>query len=170
MSLFLGLTIPAFGQNAPQALKIGYVNSAKILQELPEAVEAQKKLDAFGKKIQDSLEVISTSYQTKLQEYQAKQGLMTDAAKKTTQQELAALEQKALDYRERQLGREGEYARYQEKLLSPIYEKVKKQIEEVARDEKLSFVFDKTESVQILLYGHPNYDYTYKVLDKLKRK
>lgn len=156
-------------QSIAQQLKIGYVNSAKILQEFPEAVEAQKKLEAYGKRIQDSLETMSNAYQAKLQEYQQKQGLMTDQAKQAAQQELREMEQRALDYRERKLGREGEYAKYQDKLLGPIYDKVKKVIEEVAKEEKVSFVFDKTEAVQILLYGDTKFDYTFKVIDKLKR-
>lgn len=159
-------TTPALAQQ----LKIGYVNSAKILQEYPEAVEAQKKLDAFGKKIQDSLETMSSQYQSRLQEYQQKQGMLNDQTKQTFQQELLAMEQRATDFRDRKLGREGEYAKYQDKLLTPIYDKVKKIIEEVAKEEKVSFVFDKTDAVQILLYGDAKFDYTFKVIDKLKRK
>jgi hypothetical protein len=30
-------------------------------------------------------------------------------------------------------------------------------------------VFDKTEQIQVLLYGDPNQDITFKVIDKLKR-
>ncbi len=168
----MGLCMVAAG-TAPalaQQLKIGYVNSAKILQEYPEAVEAQKKLDAFGKKIQDSLETMSGQYQARLQEYQQKQGLLNDQTKQTFQQELLAMEQRATDFRDRKLGREGEYAKYQDKLLTPIYDKVKKIIEEVAKEEKVSFVFDKTDAVQILLYGDAKFDFTFKVIDKLKRK
>jgi four helix bundle protein len=174
LSLILLLVVGAASVSAqgaaPSTLKIGFVNSSKILKEYPEAAEAQKKLEVFGKKIQDSLEAMSAAYEAKLKEYQQKQGLMTDAAKQTAQQELLAMEQRAMDYRERQLGRDGEYNKYQEKLLDPIFEKVKKQIEGVAKEEKLSFVFDKTESIQILLYGHQSFDYTFRVIDKLKRK
>lgn len=152
-----------------QSLKIGYVNSAKILEEYPEAQEAKKRLEAFGKKIQDSLEVMSSNYQTKLQEYQQKQNMMNESAKQAAQRELLDMEQRIVDYRDRKLGREGEYAKYQDKVLGPIIDKAKKVIEEVAREEKLTFVFDKTETAQLLLYGDTKYDYTYKVIDKLKR-
>jgi len=30
-------------------------------------------------------------------------------------------------------------------------------------------VFDKTETIQILLYGDPTHDITFKVIDRLKR-
>lgn len=165
----LFITSIGAAQATQQPLKIGFVNSSKVLQELPEAIEAQRKLDAHTRKVQDSLETLSNQYQTKLQEYQQKQALMTEDARRAAQQELIQLEQQALALRERQFGRDGEYARLQEKLLDPIYLKAKKAIEEVAQEEKLSFVFDKTETVQILLYGDSKFDYTFKVIDKLKR-
>lgn len=157
-------------QSFAQQLKIGYVNSAKILEEYPEAQDAKKKLEAYGKRIQDSLEAMSSVYQAKLQEFQQKSSLMTDQAKQSMQQDLIAMEQRAMDYRERKLGREGELSQYQDKILTPVYDKVKKIIEEVAKAEKLTFVFDKTDAVQILLYGDTKYDYTYRVIDRLKRK
>lgn len=166
--LFSGAALAQLPAAPP--LKLGYVNSSKILKELPEAIEAQRRLEAFGKRVQDSLETLSKQYEAKVKEYQQKQGLMTETAKQAAQQDILALEQRAMDLRERNLGREGEYAHMQERLLEPILEKVKKQIEEVAKEEKLTFVFDRTETVQILLYGHPSYDYTFRVIDRLKRK
>lgn len=168
--VMLGFIALGTVQSTAQSLKIGFVNSAKILEEYPDAQDAKRKLEAFGKKIQDSLETMGNVYQTRLQEYQQKQGLMNEQAKQAAQQELLAMEQRVLDYRERKLGREGELAKYQDKLLNPIYDKVKKVIEDVAQEEKVSFVFDKTEAVQILLYGDPRFDFTFKVIDKLKRR
>ena len=152
-----------------QTLKIGYVNSSKILQEFSEAQEAQKKIDAFQQKIQDSIEVFSKQYQGKLKEYQQKEGLMTDQAKKAAQQELVLLEQTFNDFRERKLSRDGELARITAKLLDPVKDKVLKIIAQIAKDEKITFIFDKTDAIQILLYGDLKYDYTYKVIDRLKR-
>jgi outer membrane protein len=152
-----------------QSIKIGYVNSAKILQELPEAQEAQKKLDAMGKGWQDELEKMSKELQTRYDEYQKKQGMLNEQAKVSTQQELVDLEQKAYKYRTEKFGNDGELAQQTEKLLTPIKDKVLKMIQQIAKEEKLTFVFDRNEQIMVLLYGDANYDYTYKVLDRLKR-
>jgi outer membrane protein len=156
---------PAFSQT----LKIGYVNSSKILQEFSEAQDAQKKIDAFQQRIQDSIEVFGKEYQGKLKEYQQKEGLMTDQAKKAAQQELMLLEQNFKEFQDRKLSRDGELAQFTAKLLDPIKEKVLKIIAQIAKDEKITFMFDKTDAIQILLYGDLKYDYTYKVIDRLKR-
>ena len=46
--------------------------------------------------------------------------------------------------------------------------KVYKAIQEVAKEENMKFVLDKTGDA-VVLYADPAYDITYKVLDKLKR-
>jgi outer membrane protein len=168
LMIFVLLLAFAAGLNA-QNLKIGYVNSAKILQELPEAQEAQKKLDAMGKGWQDELEKMSKDLQSKYEEYQKKQAMMTESAKLTTQQELVDLEQKAYKYRTDKFGTDGELAKQTESILTPIKDKVLKTIQQIAKEEKISFVFDRNEQIMVLLYGDANYDYTYKVLDRLKR-
>jgi outer membrane protein len=155
----------AFAQNQ----KIGYVNSAKIFQELPAAQDAQRKIDALGKPIQDSLEGMQKDLQARYDEYQKKEALMTDGAKKTEQQKLVELQRKAEEYRTAKLGNDGELAHETEKLLTPLRERIKNAIAAVAKEEKYSFVFDKTETIQILLYGDPTHDITFKVIDRLKR-
>ena len=79
--------------------KIGYVNSTKIFQEIPEAQEAQKKIDSITKPYQDSLAAMEKSLQEKIEDYQKREGLLNDAAKKAAQQEFADLKRKYDEFR-----------------------------------------------------------------------
>lgn len=169
LSIILIILTSSFGILNSQTLKIGYVNSAKILQEYPEAQEAQKKLDNMGKAWQNELEKMSKELQKKYEDYQKQQGLMTEQKKLAAQQELVELEQKVYQFRSDKFGSDGELAQETEKLLQPIKDKVLKVIQQVAKEEKLTFVFDRNETIMVMLYGDPAYDYTYKVLDRLKR-
>jgi outer membrane protein len=58
--------------------------------------------------------------------------------------------------------------RKEKSVLKPLRDKIIDAIEEVAREEKLNFVFDKAGDV-ILLYADKQFDITFKVLDKLTR-
>jgi outer membrane protein len=151
-----------------QSQKIGYVNSAKIFQELPAAQEAEKRIDAIGKPYRDTLEAMQTELQSRYDEYQKKEGLMTDAAKKTEQQKLVEMQNKMQQYRVDKFGTDGELAKRTEQVLNPIREKIKAAISAVAKDQKYGFVFDKTDQIQILLYGDAAFDLTYKVIDRLR--
>jgi len=107
--------------------------------------------------------------QARYEDYQKKEAMMNDASKKAKQQELVDLERQANQYRAEKFGQDGQLARETEKIINPIREKIKTAISAVAKEEKYSFVFDKTEQIQVLLYGDPNHDITFKVIDKLKR-
>jgi outer membrane protein len=152
-----------------QTPKIGFVNSGKIFQELPEAQEAQKRIDAMTKPIQDAIEEKEKELQTKIDDYKKKESMMNDAAKKTAQDEILDLEQKYRTFRAEKLGNDGELAKETDRVLAPLKAKILAGIERIAKEEKYTFVFDKTEQVNILLYGDPSHDLTFKVIDRLKR-
>lgn len=152
-----------------QTQKIGFVNSTKIFQEYPAALEAQKKIDAVGRPFQDSLEAMQRELQSRYEDYQKKESMMNDQAKRAEQQKLVELERRANEYRLEKFGTDGELARETEKIINPVRERIKSAIAAVAKEERFSFVFDKTEQIQVLLYGDPNQDITFKVIDRLKR-
>ena len=149
--------------------KIGFVNSTKIFQEIPEAQDAQKRIDAITKPYQDSLAAMEKALQTKIDEYQKKESLMNDAAKKAAQQEFSDLKQKYDQFRLEKFGNDGEIAKQTDKIINPLKDKILKAIEKVAKGEKYTFVFDQTENVKVLLYGDPREDLTNRVIDLLKR-
>ena len=152
-----------------QGLKLGYVDSQKIFEGLPEAKVAQDQLDARLKVWQDSLDMLSKQYLSEFEAYQSQQGMMSDAAKEEKQQQLLQLQQVVQEYRTAKFGQGGEAARLRQSVLAPLQEKVLKAINEVAKAEGLNFVFDKIEDASLLLYAEEKYDYTFKVLDNLKR-
>ena len=171
IALFISvvLVLASTGTLWAQAQKVGFVNSTKIFREFPEAQDAQKKLDAVIKPLQDELEAKQRELQQKYEEYQKKEGLMNETAKKAEQQQLIELEQKLNAFKYEKFGDDGALAKEQEKLLEPIKKKILTAIERVAKEEKYAFVFDQTEQVKVLLYGDAAHDLTFKVIDKLKR-
>lgn len=156
------LSAAAFGQ----AQKIGFVNSAEIFDQLPEAKDATKRLEAFAKPVQDSLQMMQKQLESKVEEYQKKEAMMTDAAKRAAQQELQEMQLRAREYAQT---KDQELAKRREAVLTPLKDKILRAIERVARAEKYNFVFDKNEQVNILLYADIKDDLTNRVLDNLKR-
>ena len=151
---------------AAQTQKIGYVNSAKIFDDLSEAREITKRLEAMAKPIQDSLALMQKEIESKVEDYQKKESMLNDAAKRVAVQEVQDLQQRARDYAQR---KDTEMSRQREVMLAPLKEKILKAIERIARAEKYNFVFDRTEQINILLYADTKEDLTNRVLDNLKR-
>ena len=167
-AVVLAVSICSFMQQATAQQKIGYVNSEKVLNELPEAKTAQTHLEGVVKAWQDELEKMSKALQAKYEDYQKQQSMMNDASKQTKQKELVDEEQKINQYKQEKFGTQGELALQREKMMKPIQEKVFKAIEKMAKDQKLAFVLDKATDVPVL-YADPAFDYTFKVIDLLKR-
>jgi outer membrane protein len=163
LALFL-FTLPS--TIVAQTQKIGYVNSSKIFDDLPEARDVSKRLEGLAKPIQDSVALMQKEIESKIEDYQKKESMLNDAAKRTAVQDIQDLQVKARDYAQR---KDQEMARQREVLLAPLKEKILKAIEKIAKAEKYNFVFDRTEQVNILLYADTKDDLTNRVLDNLKR-
>ena len=168
MSILCLVTLTLVSSSQAQ-VKIGFVNSAKVLQEYPEAQDAQHKLDAMGKQWQGELEKMEKDLQSKYEDYQKKEPLLKEDEKRSQRDDLMALQQKGIQYRQEKFGNDGELALATDSLLRPIKQKVMRIIEQVAKAEKVQFMFDRNDQILVLLYGEAKFDYTNLVIDKLKR-
>jgi len=167
IALVLGL-VACTAIASAQAQKLSFVDSERIINDLPEAQAAQKDLEKTIKGWQDQLQKMSDDFQKAVTEYQKKEAVMAPAAKDAEQQRLQDMRQKALDFQNQKLGQNGEAQKLRDTKLAPIRDKILKAIEAVAKEEGFSFVFDKANDI-LLLYADSKYDLTYKVLDRLKR-
>jgi len=151
---------------AAQSGKSAFVDSEKILGDLPEAQQASKELDVMVKAWQDSVQQMSDNFQKQVEDYQNRQAVMSVAAKDIEQKRLQDINQQIRDYYTKKLDpRTGEAVVEKEKRLAPIRDKVLKAIEAVAKEDGYTFVFDRAN----VLYADARVDLTYRVLDRLKR-
>ncbi|SRR5690606_32832821 len=148
-------------------LKIGYVDSDTIMDNLPDAQDARQKLDALIKDWQDELAELESNWKTKYDDYEKRKLIMTDQTRADMEQELVKLEQEIGAYREKKFGTNGELFQKQDELMKPVQNKVFTAIEEVAAELDLDFVFDRSGDI-MLLYAKEEHDITSAVLDKLK--
>src|SRR3972149_1574837 len=151
-----------------QSQRLSYVDSEKIINDLPEAQVAQKELEGVFKQWQDELQKMSDDLQKGVEEYQKKEAVLAASVKESRQKELADLQPRAREYQAQKFGQNGEAQQLRDKKLAPIREKILKSIEAVAKEEGFSFVFEKANDI-LLLYADAKFDLTYKVLDRLKR-
>ncbi len=160
--LLVIFSVPSFAQ-----LKIGYVDSNTIMDNLPDAQDARQKLDALVKDWQAELNKKEADWKAKYDDYEKRKLIMTDQTRSEMETELMNMEKDISDYREKKFGTNGELFQKQDELMKPVQNKIFTAIQEIAQDENLDFVFDRSGDV-MLLYAKEEYDITNKVLDKLK--
>lgn len=148
-------------------LKIGYIDSDAIMDKLPDAQDARKRLDVTIQEWQNELSRMEKEWKTKYDDYDRRKLILTDASRAELESELMKMEQQIADYREKKFGTNGELFQKQDEIMKPIQNKVFTAIKTIAIEEDLDFVFDRSGDI-MLLYAKEQYDLTAKVLERLK--
>jgi outer membrane protein len=164
--IFLSTFIILSGVAFPQ-LKVGYVDSDTILGNLPDAQDAQQKLDALIQEWQVELKKLEADIKLKRDDFEKRKLIMTEQTSKEAEEEINKLEKELADYRDKKFGANGEVFQKQNELMKPIQNKIFNTIQEIAVEEELDFVFDRSGDM-LFLYAKEEYDLTVKVLERLK--
>ena len=164
MLLLIAFVIPSSAQ-----MKIAYINSEAIMQQLPEAQDAQKQLDAISTDWQTELTKMQTDLQHRFEDYDKKKLVMSDKRRAEIEKELQDLERKMVDYRTAKFGANGELFSKQNELMKPVQDKLFKAVKDIADEGGYDYVFDKS-STTLLVYSNEKNDLTSKVLAKLQQK
>jgi len=167
--IFSTIVVVLFASVSLQAqLKIGYVDSDAIMKQLPDAQDAQKKLDAQIQEWQSQIKKMQREWKAKYDDYSKKKLTMSPMRRNEVEKELSDLENKIADFRNKKFGANGELFKKEQELMKPVQNKIFKAIQEVAKEKDLDFVFDRSGDI-LFLYAKEKYDITNLVLDKLKQ-
>lgn len=158
ISLLLMLPL-AFSANAQQ--KIGVVNTAAIMEALPDVKAATTKIQDLAKQYDSEIKRMQDELKVKLEAYQKEEASMTDVIKKRRQQELQEMESRTQN--SYQMMQE-EIQKEQEKLMAPIRTKVTAAINKVCEANGCAYIF---ESGVLLAMGSSALDLTQAVKDAL---
>ena len=163
-----GLVLLLFLFKPAQAqLKIGYVDSATILDSLTESQDAQARLDAMIQEWQEELTKLENEWKDSYDDYDRRKLVLSDKRRAEIEKSLVDMENNISNYRQQKFGVGGELFQKQDELMKPIQNKVFNAIKSVSEDEDLDFVFDRSGDLTFL-YAKDKYDITKLVLEKLR--
>ena len=165
ISLFVYLPLLSFVSNAQ--LKIGYVDSDTIMDNFPDVQDARQKLDALFQEWQTEVRKLESELKAKQDDYEKRKLIMTEQTSSEIKAEISKLEKDIEDYRDKKFGANGELFQKQNELMKPIQNKVFIIIQQIATEEEMDYVFDRSGDI-LFLYAKPEYDLTAKVIERLK--
>lgn len=148
-------------------LKIGYVDSDTIMEQYADAQDAEKKLDALIAEWKEELNKLDKEFKDAFDDYERRKLIMSEQKRAETEKELVKLEENISKFRQGKFGANGELFKNQEEIMKPVQNKIFNIIQEVAEEEELDFVFDRSGDI-LFLYAKEEYDITNLVLEKLK--
>ncbi len=147
--------------------KVGWVDTQEIMKKLPDAVEAQNKLDGLVAQWQAELNKLEGDFRQEADDYQRRRLILPEQARIQEEQKLSDMQKKIIDLRNQRFGQNGDLTQQQNAIMRPVQEKVMKAIDAVAKKDSYDYIFDKSGQV-LLMYSNPKYDVTQEVLDELK--
>ncbi len=167
--LLLLLVFFFFPNISKSQTKVGYIDSKKIIDNMQEAKDAKMKIDNLVSDWQRELSILQDSLKLAKEDYEKKKLIMTDQMKTEMEKKIKDLENSIDNFRQSKFGENGEYFQKQNEFMKPVYDKIFKAIEIVAKRDDFDYVFDRSSSI-LLLYVNEKYDITLKVQRVLEGK
>ena len=163
-ALVLGFaTVVANAQTAP--LKIGYADVEYIFSQMPEAKLIDTELQTLQGQLKKQYDTKVAEFQKKLQEYQAYGNTVPDAVKQNSERELQQLQQ---NIQKLEQDSQTDLQKKQVALMEPVYTKVGKAIEDVAKENGFSLVLNQQiQGLDVILFGDEKLDVSDLVLKKM---
>jgi outer membrane protein len=146
--------------------KIGYIDSESILKQLPEAQDAQKKIDVIVTSWKDEIADMEKKFKQKFEQYDKKKLIMSDQSRATAERDLQDMDRKIMEFRTAKFGQDGELTKKQLEIMKPVQDRMYQAIQEVAKEDNFDYVIDKSGQI-FLLYSNEKFDLTNKVIEKI---
>jgi outer membrane protein len=159
----LAIAAPPLSAQVATAGKIGYINSARVIQEAPGAAEARSTLEKEVTASQAQIKAMDDSLSTLMQQYQQQSVMLSADAKKQKEQEIVS-KRGGWEQRAQQL--QETFSQRQEALMKPIMDKIQAAITELRQAEGYAIIFDMAS--QAMVAADPALDLTDKVIARLK--
>lgn len=150
---------------AAQDAKIGIIISDRILNEYPEAQDAQKILEEEITEWQRQAREMEDEL-TDLDKELSEGSMFYSEEKKNEMQ--TQFQRKMMEYREFQANIERRAMQRNEELFSPINQKIQKVIDEIAAEDGYDIILDAVGTA--IAYADPSLDITDLVLDELEKQ
>lgn len=155
----------AASSGPPGPVKIGYINSALLLQEAPGRAEAEAQFDREVGTYRQQLQRMNDSLNALMAAFDQ------DAAKLDTTARAArgkAIRDREAEYQARARGLDSTMQARQAELVKPIMERVQKVIESIRSEDGYSMILDVGAQTSVVVAADKRLDLTDRVLARLK--
>jgi outer membrane protein len=166
---FAAIALALLEKDSFAQTKVGYIDSKKIMDNLQEAKDAKMKLDNIVSDWQKELNSLQDSLKKVKDDFEKKKLILTDQMKQQKEKEISDLDASITGYKMKKFGEGGEYFLKQTEVMKPVYDRIFKAIETVAKDEDYDYVFDRSSDL-MLLFVNEKYDLTGKVIKVIEGK
>ncbi|MEP7233806.1 MAG: OmpH family outer membrane protein, partial [Ignavibacteriota bacterium] len=147
--------------------RIAFIDGTKLVKRMPEAVDAESRLDQIITGWNKELSDLEADLKRKREDYDRKRLIMAEAERTAVENDITELKNRIDRFRQEKYGTSGELYKQQAELMKPAYDRLMKAIEEVAVEGKYDYVFDRGAKDYSILYTNAKFDLSLPVAKKL---
>lgn len=144
------------------AQKIAHVNLDSLISLMPESKVAQQGVQAYAKQLEQQVTAMQSELQTKYAEFQEKSKDLAEVVRASKEKELNDLNTRIQEFQQQA---QADYQKKTAELSKPVYDKAKKAIDQVAKENGYKYALDT--STGLVLYFEPTDDILSLVVKKL---
>lgn len=154
--------------NAQRGVRIGYIDTEFILENIPEYQEAttqlNQKVDKWKNEIQAKLSVI----EQKRKDLSNEKALLTKELINEREEDITFEEREILDYQQKRFGPNGDLFIQKKQLMQPIQDQIFAAVQDLADTKKYDFIFDKSSDA-VMLYSAKQFDLSEQIIRSITR-
>jgi outer membrane protein len=139
-----------FAANAQKVQKFGHVDFAKLYSLMPGQDSIRAVYEAYATGLQNQMTTMQAELTNKFEQYQANQATMSNIIKQTKEREIQDLQTRIEEFN---MQAQEDLGTKEQELTAPVIEKARKAVEDVAKENGYTYIFNSTEG--LLLYATP---------------
>ena len=164
--VILTIIIALTGMITAQAQRFALIDMEYILKHLPAYEQANRQMESLSQQYQKEIEAKGQEAKSLYEAYQQSASTLSDSQRTEKENAIVAKEKEAADLRARYFGPEGEMAKKQKELITPIQDAIYNAVKTVATQQGYDVVFDRA-SDQSMIFASPRIDISNEILSKL---
>src|SRR5690606_24135699 len=158
----------SFNSHAQRGVRIGYIDTEYILENVPEYQEAMTQLDEKAQKWKIEIQAKISDIEQKRKALSNEKALLTKELIDEREEDIAFEEKEVLDYQQNRFGPSGDLMIQKKQLMQPLQDQIFSAIQDIAANRQYDFIFDKS-SDNVMLYSAKQFDLSEQVLRSINR-
>ncbi len=164
--VILTVVIALTGMITAQAQRFALIDMEYILKHIPAYEQANRQMESLSQQYQKEIEAKGQEAKSLYEAYQQSASTLSDSQRTEKENAIVAKEKEAADLRAKYFGPEGELAKKQKELITPIQDAIYNAVKTVATQQGYDVVFDRA-SDQSMIFASPRIDISNEILSKL---
>ena len=153
---------------AQRGIKIGYIDTEYILENLPEYNQISKRLEEKAGDWKKEVEERTRKIDQKKESLNSERILLTSEMIEEIEEEILIDEEELSEYQQKRFGPRGDLIIQKQQLIQPIQDQIFNAIRELAKSRNYDFIFDKSADI-VMLYSDKRYDVSDQILRTISR-